>query len=102
MSMCANALPRETVEQVYWALVRVAVKELRQKGMVKFPDFGDFTLVTQKERKYSPMLIKRGMVERGSLGARKVMKFAADFKLRGYWRMLSGGTELKTTFKLPK
>ncbi len=85
----AGYLPREVIEKVFYALVRVTCRELRKGGMVRYPDFGDFTLRLQRARKTVRNFNGRRIP--GFLGERKVMRFDADYKLRDYWRMLSGG-----------
>ena len=44
-----NYVDTKTIKDFYMGLVRLATKELRENGVVRFPHLGDFALVKQKD-----------------------------------------------------
>jgi nucleoid DNA-binding protein len=79
-----NYIDQELVESVYRELIRIVVQELRHHGMVRMPDFGDFTMVYHKERVSRD--VNSGLMVR--LPPKKTVKFSPDYKLKEYFRSL--------------
>jgi nucleoid DNA-binding protein len=50
VSARCNYMDPQLVKDVYMSLVKVIVQELRHKGVVRLPNFGDFVITMHKER----------------------------------------------------
>jgi nucleoid DNA-binding protein len=79
-----NYLDVEMVENVYREIVRVTIQDLRKKGMVRFPDFGDFTLIFHKER----WMIDVNTKKRIKIPQKRTIKYEPDLKLKKYLQNL--------------
>lgn len=79
-----NYLDKKLVKEVYYEIVRATIQELRKKGMVRFPDLGDFTLIFHKER----WSIDVNTKARIKIAAKRTMKFEVCSKLKKYLQSL--------------
>ena len=79
-----NYMDIKLVEEVYREIIRATVQELRKKGMVRFPDFGDFTLIFHKERWSVDINTKT----RRLIPTKRSIKFETDIKLKKYIQAL--------------
>lgn len=79
-----NYLDVKMVENVYREIVRVTIQDLRKKGMVRFPDFGDFTLIFHKERRMHD--VNTGKLI--NIPQKRTIKYEPDIKLKKYLQNL--------------
>lgn len=86
VSEYCNYLDEETIERVYRGLIKATMQELRRTGMVRFPDFGDFTLVMYPERK-SYDVTSGGLI---TIPPRRSVKYHVDYKVKAYLREIEG------------
>jgi nucleoid DNA-binding protein len=84
ISRKCNYLDKKVVKDVYYEIIRATIQELRHKGMVRFPDFGDFTLIFHKER-WSMDVNTRSRI---LIPIKRTMKFEVCGKLKKYLQSL--------------
>lgn len=75
---------RDNIKNVYYSILKVIVQELRERGSVRVPDLGDFTLVEHKAR--MSRNVNSGMLI--ELPSKKTVKFSPDYKLKKYFRVM--------------
>ena len=68
----------ESAQRFYYALVRMMIAELREKGQVAMPDFGGFRVGKQKSKTMLEVRTRRPIL----IGERKNVKFEMFGKLR--------------------
>ena len=80
-----NYINTDLVKEVYYELIRLTSQELRKKGAIRFPDFGDFSLKYMKERRSTHVLTKEIII----IPMRKAVRFSPTPKLKRYFKELS-------------
>ena len=80
LSAKLNYLDPGTVRDVYYALIRLILLDLRTKGVVKLPDFGSFKTVEFKPRRILNVNTKKHETVASFLA----LKFEACMRLREY------------------
>lgn len=81
ISARANYLPPETIRQVYYAMVKLLVAEVKTHGRVIMPDLGTLLLKYSKSRR--SININTGKIE--VLPEKKSLKLQPDHKLKRYF-----------------
>lgn len=84
ISQRCNYLDKKVVKDVYYEILRLSTQELRKKGMIRFPDLGDFTLIFHKER----WMIDVNTKQRRFIPVKRTMKFEVCLKLKKYLQSL--------------
>jgi len=80
LSSMSNYADEELVKRIYYALVKMMVKEIKSGGCFRMPDFGDFHAKFYKERMVTD-LVNGGMM---MCPQRRVIKFETNEKLKQY------------------
>lgn len=76
-------MDQQSTQNYYYSLIRLMCDELRKKGMVRLPDFGDFYLVFHKQRR--SLNVNSGLFE--FLPPKKTIKYDSDYKLKKYFNI---------------
>ena len=79
-----TGVDQDTVKLVYYGLVKALVREIRNNGIARFPDIGDFRITEYKARTIG--MVKTGV--RKQLPPTKVLKFKTCAKLRDYIKLM--------------
>lgn len=78
----------QTVRDIYYGMVRTISRELKEKGIVKLPDWGDFYIVVQKEKVW-PTREENGVkMPAIVIPPTAMVKFSPDYKVKKYFRDL--------------
>ena len=85
MSKELNYLDKKVALEFYYALMRVVVDDLRNKGEFEFPDFGKFVVKEHKGRRMIGIRSK----EVEYLPPIKTVKFSPNRKLKDFFKKLS-------------
>lgn len=80
ISARCNYINPDLARDVYYSMVKVIVQELRHKGVVRLPDFGDIVVTMHKER--TGLNVNSGVMER--IPAKRTIKLITDYKLKKY------------------
>lgn len=80
-----NYADLETVKMIYYEIIRLTSQELRHNGAIRYPDFGDFYIKYRKEK----MITLVNTTKKTVIPPQKVVKFAADYKIKKYFANLS-------------
>jgi nucleoid DNA-binding protein len=81
VSKVSNYCDQALVREVYYGMVKIMGRQLREKGKVRMPDWGDFEL-----RYHAPRRFRSVNGEIGMLGMKKLLKFDADYKVKAYFK----------------
>ena len=68
------------VRDVFYGMIRTISRELRNKGTIKLPDWGEFYLKIHSARRHKSITGEVGMVQ-----ARPTVKFSPDIKVKKYF-----------------
>ena len=80
------------IRDVFYGMVRTISRELRDKQVVKLPDWGEFILKIHKERKSAD--VNDGTIR--IIPPTPTIKFVPDLKVKKYFYALGkGGTVIK-------
>ena len=71
----------DVIKRVFYGMVRTITRELRDKQIVKLPDFGEFVLVIHKSRKYKTTKTHENII----LPPKPTVKFRPDWKVKQYF-----------------
>jgi len=74
----------DLVRTVYYELVRLMGKQLKDKGMVRMPEWGDFHLIYHKERDMKH--VRSG--DTIHIPAKKTVKYVPNYKLKNHFNRL--------------
>ena len=80
---------------VYYGLIKTISRELKARGTIKLPDWGEFYLIVQKARKNYAVNgdNERVLIE---LPPKPMVKFSPDYKVKKYFYALGEeGTVIK-------
>ena len=77
----------QIARDVFYGLIRTISRELKQKHVIKLPDWGEFTLKVHKSRKF----INVNDGEQGVLPPKPTIKFIPDWKVKKYFHALGDG-----------
>jgi nucleoid DNA-binding protein len=88
LSERCNYISKSQAKSFYLGLVNLMVTELRENGIVRLPNLGDFALIKQKDR-VGLAGTKRGALITGS----HVLKFYPFYALRQYFAKFGSGTD---------
>ncbi len=80
----AGIVDLDTVKKVYYGMIKAISNELRNKHVVKMPDWGELSLLMYKSRRTRN--INTGRVE--ALPPKPMVKFVADYKVKKYFHAL--------------
>lgn len=73
------------VKDIYYGIVRTMSRELRDKHIIKIPDWGEFNLKMYKSRDI--VNVNNGKLR--TVPAKLTLKFQPDYKVRKYFHSLS-------------
>lgn len=76
-------IDQQSTKDYYYSLIRLMCNELKKKGMVRLPDFGDFYLVFHKQRR--SLNVNSRLFE--FLPPKKAIKYDSDYKLKKYFNI---------------
>lgn len=85
ISAKANYMDVGIVKDVYFSMVKAMIQELRQRGMVRLPELGDFFMSFLGG--YEAVNVNSG--EKKELPLRRVVKFRTGRRLKEYLKSLS-------------
>lgn len=71
----------DTVKDIYYGMVRTISRELKEKHLVKLPDWGEFSLRIYKSRKIMDVNRRVPVI----LPAQPFIKFVSDYKVKKYF-----------------
>ena len=71
----------DVVKRVFYGMVRTISRELRDKQIIKLPDWGEFVLKIFKERKYRTTKTHEDII----LPPKPTIKFIPDWKVKKYF-----------------
>jgi nucleoid DNA-binding protein len=71
----------QTVRDIYYGMVRTMSREIRDKHVIKLPDWGEFNLKIHKGRKMIDVSTGK-MIE---IPAKPTVKFTPDYKVKRYF-----------------
>lgn len=71
----------ETVQRIYYGLVKTISKELKSAGIVNLPAWGKFSLKTYKARTTTDVNTGQKIM----LPPQTMVKFSPDYKVRAYF-----------------
>ena len=81
ISKNCNFVDEKSVEDMYYAMIRVIGRQLRDKKKINMPDFGQFRLHRHKPR--MALNVRSKQIE--NLGAKTTIKFTPIYKLKAYF-----------------
>jgi nucleoid DNA-binding protein len=84
ISQIANFCDARIVESIYYAMVKVICRQLRNGKRIKLPDWGEFYIHKSCPR----MASKIGTGEIINIGMKNYVKFDPDYKVKGYFKAL--------------
>ena len=76
-----NYIDEKSIEDMYYALLRVFGRELRDKKKITLPDWGEFYLHRHKPR----MALNINSKHFESLGAKTTVKFTPNYKMKQHF-----------------
>lgn len=85
ISAKANYMNVKIVRDVYYAMIKALMQELRQRGMVRLPEFGDFFLSFYGG--HEAVNVNTGRKE--EVARRRTLKFRTNNILKNYLKSLS-------------
>ena len=85
ISELANFCDEQLVEEVYYAMIRVISRQLREGKMINLPDWGLFYL--HKDVARMSRDARTGVFF--NLTSRKCLRFSPDYKVKAYFKGLS-------------
>lgn len=71
----------DTVRDFYYGMIRTISRELKERQIVRLPDWGDFNLKVMKERRTTDVNTKAII----TLPAKTLVKFSPDYKVKRYF-----------------
>lgn len=74
----------QTVKDVFYGLIKTMSRELKNRQVIKLPDWGEFRLTIHKSRKM--MDVNDRMIK--VIPAKPSVKFVPDYKLKRYFYAL--------------
>ena len=74
----------QTIKDIYYGMIRTMSREIRDKQIVKLPDWGDFSLKIHKARKM--VSVNNGKMT--VIPAKPTVKFIPDYKVKKYFYSL--------------
>jgi len=72
------------VRDVYYGMIRAVSRELKEKGTVRLPDWGDFDLRVRKARKF--VAVNDGVAKH--LPSKTEVKFKPNMNVKKYFQTL--------------
>jgi nucleoid DNA-binding protein len=74
----------QTVRDIYYGMVRTMSRELRDRQVIRLPDWGEFNLKIHKGRK----MININTGQMTQISAKPTVKFSPDYKVKKYYYAL--------------
>lgn len=74
----------DTSRDVFYGMIKTISRELKAKGKIKLPDWGEFSLKIHKERNIVEVNTKNII----RIPSKRTVKFAPDYKVKKYFKML--------------
>lgn len=74
----------QTVKDVFYGMIKTISRELKNKQVVKLPDWGEFKLIIHKSRKMMDVN-NRTII---TIPAKPSIKFVPDYKVKAYFYAL--------------
>ena len=83
----ANIMDVETVRDVYYGMIRTISRELKDTGIIKLPEWGNFYLNIHKERRSNDLASRTIKI----LPAKTTVKFSPIDKVKKYFHKWGEG-----------
>jgi nucleoid DNA-binding protein len=80
VSANCNYIDPVLAKDVYYAIIRTVLQELRAKEEINMPEFGTFRVTEHKSHK----ILNKSTGQQAIVPAKKTIKFSAFYKLKHY------------------
>jgi len=81
LSIHSGVSDLSTVRDIYFGMIKTISRELKEKEIIRLPDWGEFKLKTHKER----IAVDVNDGNKRMLPPKTVVKFTPDYKVKKYF-----------------